>query len=56
MSEAEEDRRSQIWDRPPHLTLVRSLDLGSRSDTFRRQVLDVGGRSGVYTDHLDVRG
>jgi hypothetical protein len=55
-SVAEEDRRGQIWERPPHLMLTRDLNLGSWSDMFQHWGLDIEDGSGVYADHLDIRG
>jgi hypothetical protein len=54
MLEAEKDRRGQIWERPPHLTLARDPNLESRNNTFQHRGSDVEG-SGVYEDHHDVR-
>jgi hypothetical protein len=56
MSEAEEDIRGQIWDRPSHLMLARDLNLGSRSNTIQRRGLDVKDRLEIYADHLNIRG
>jgi hypothetical protein len=55
-SEAEKDRRGQICERPPHLTLARDVDLGSRNDTFHHWESNIEDGLGVYADLLDVRG